>query len=164
MPKFAIAHVGWNTQYAGYQVQDKIAPGATISAMDFASAAWQEWLAQHSSFAFQSKHGDRFTARKEMRARGGTYWVAYRKVGGKLTHTYIGRSEDVTLARLEQVAGLLAGQDSQDADSPTVADRRIQQEPPITTRWQDQYLVMTHKWYFSDSYAKLPLQRYHSRE
>lgn len=84
---------------------------------NFEDPAWQSWLAERSSFAFQSKDGHRFTARKETRARGNSYWVAYRKVGGKLTHTYIDRSEVVTLARLEQVARFLAGQANQDANS-----------------------------------------------
>ena len=141
MPKFAIAHVVWDAQHASYQVQDKTAPGATISAMDFASTAWQEWLAQRSSFAFQSKHGDRFTARKEVRARGGIYWVAYRKIGGKLTHTYLGRSEDVTLLRLEQIARFLAGQHNLDVTGPPVVEQQAQQESPIKMGWQDQYLA-----------------------
>ena len=146
MPKLAIAQVVWNAQTSIYQVHEKTVQGASIPQMDFASEAWQEWLRDVPSFAFQSKDGQRFTARKEMRARGGTYWVAYRKVGGKLTHTYIGRPGDVTLARLEQVAGLLAGQDSQNAVAPqfiegdSFQERRTRQEPPITMDWQDQYL------------------------
>src|SRR5262249_12896790 len=109
-------------------------------AIDFESAAWQSWLAQRSSFAFQSKDGYRFTARKETRARGGIYWVAYRKIRGKLTHTYLGRSEDVTLARLEQAARFLAWQASQEADSPPVKAQQTRQESHIELKWQDQLL------------------------
>jgi LuxR family transcriptional regulator, maltose regulon positive regulatory protein len=109
MPKPTIAQVAWNAQTSIYQVHET-QEGTSLSPLDLESQAWQEWLAQRSSFAFQGKDGYRFTARKEARARGNTYWVAYRKVGGKLTHTYIGRPEDVTLARLEGVAGFLACQ------------------------------------------------------
>ncbi len=108
MTKLVIAQVAWNTQTSIYQVQEKTARGATIPHMDFESAIWQEWLAQRSSFAFQSKNGHRFTARKEARARGSSYWVAYRKLAGKLTHTYLGRPADITLSRLEEVAAALA--------------------------------------------------------
>src|SRR5215469_12362542 len=108
MPKLAIAQVIWNAQDAIYQVQEKGALQMSIPVMDFISAAWQEWLGRVPSFAFQSKEGYRFTARKEARARRGPYWVAYRKASGKLTHTYIGRPEAVTPARLEEVARFLA--------------------------------------------------------
>ena len=140
MLKPAIAQVAWSAQDASYQVHEKAEEGTSLSPMDFEGQAWQEWLAQQSSFAFQSKNGHRFTARKETRARGRTYWVAYRKVGGKLTHSYIGRPEDVTLARLEQVAGLLAGQASQDAYSLPVLEPQARREPPGTMGWQERYL------------------------
>src|SRR5579859_8194568 len=113
MLKSAIAQVAWNAQSTSYQVHEKAEQGTNLPPMDFKNQTWQSWLAQRSSFAFSSRDGHRFTARKETRARGNIYWVAYRKVGGKLTHTYIGRPEDVTLAHLEQVARFLAGQDSQ---------------------------------------------------
>ncbi len=141
MPKPAIAQVAWNVQDASYQIHQKAEAGTSLSRVDFEGQLWQSWLAERSSFAFQGKDGHRFTARKEARARGNTYWVAYRKVGGKLTHTYLGRPEDVTLARLEQVAAFLAGQASQEANSLPVAEQQARQEPPITMGWQDQYLA-----------------------
>lgn len=141
MLKPAIAQVIWNAQDATYQVHEKAREGTDSSRMDFESKAWQSWLAQHSSFAFSSRDGHRVTVRKEARARGGSYWVAYRKVGGKLTHTYLGRSEDVTLARLEQGAALLSGQDSQAANDLPVGEQQARREElPIEMKWQEQYL------------------------
>ncbi len=140
MPKPTIAQVAWNAQTSIYQVHET-QEGTSLSPLDFESQAWQEWLAQRSSFAFQGKDGHRLTARNEARARGRSYWVAYRKVGGKLTHTYIGRPEDVTLARLEQVARFLAGPDGQNAGSLPVGKQQARQEPPIGVGWQDQYLA-----------------------
>ena len=134
MPKPTLAQVAWNAQTSIYQVHES-QEGTSLSPLDFESQAWQEWLAQRSSFAFQSKEGHRLTARNEARARWRSYWVAYRKVSGKLTHTYLGRPGDVTLARLEQVASFLAGQGSQEANSLPV-----RQETPIEMAWQDQYL------------------------
>jgi AAA ATPase-like protein len=140
MPKPTIAQVAWNAQTSIYQVHET-QEGTSLSPLDFDSQPWQEWLAQKSSFAFQSKGGHRFTARKETRVRGSIYWVAYRKIGGKLTHTYIGRSEDVTLARLEQVAAFLAGRGDQDANSLPAQEQQARQEPPIEMRWQDDFLA-----------------------
>ena len=81
MPKLTIAQVIWNAQDAIYQVQEKVAPETSIPVMDFTSAAWQEWLGRVPSFAFQSKDGHRFTARKEARARRGhTGWPTARPV------------------------------------------------------------------------------------
>ena len=85
-----------------------------------ASPSWVAWLTDPAtrSFSFQSR-GGRYTARKEHRSRGGEYWVAYRKQGGKLHKTYLGRAGDLTLARLEDVATALAAHnDEATAKSP----------------------------------------------
>src|SRR5919107_894268 len=73
------------------------------------SASWAAWLTDPAtrSFSFQSL-SCRYTARKEHRSRGGEYWVAYRKRGGKLHKAYLGKAEDLTLARLEDVAAVMA--------------------------------------------------------
>ncbi len=141
MPKLAIAQVAWNAQTSIYQVQEKIAPGASSPAMDFASTAWQEWLGRVPSFAFQSKDGHRFTARKETRARGGTYWVAYRKIGGKLTHTYIGRSEDITFSRLEKVAHSFTERRSKPSAHLPSQEQQTQHEIPSEMEWQELLLA-----------------------
>jgi len=77
------------------------------------SASWAAWLTDPAtrSFSFQGSSG-RYTARKEQRSRGGEYWVAYRKRGGKLHKTYLGKAGDITLVRLNDVAAALAGRDS----------------------------------------------------
>jgi LuxR family maltose regulon positive regulatory protein len=141
MLKHSIAQVVWNVQDAYYQVHEKAAVGKDPYRMDFESQAWLSWLAQCSSFAFSSRDGYRLTVRKEARARGGSYWVAYRKVEGKLTHAYMGRAEDVTLSRLEQVAALLSRQDSHAAKGLPVGELQARREEPSIGRWQDQYLL-----------------------
>src|SRR3989454_4532872 len=69
--------------------------------------AWYAWLNEASAFSFESSEGT-FTARKERVQRGGQYWKAYRHSHGKLLHSYLGKSEDLTLTRLTEVARLLA--------------------------------------------------------
>jgi LuxR family maltose regulon positive regulatory protein len=75
---------------------------------------WYAWLAQAEAFAFSSPSGT-FTARKEQAGnrRGGWYWKAYRKGGGKLSSAYLGKSESVTIERLRAVATKLAGEAAQ---------------------------------------------------
>src|ERR687889_2388123 len=73
-----------------------------------ASPSWIAWLTdpETRSFSFQGP-SCRYTARKEYRSRGGEYWIAYRKQGGKLHKVYLGKAEDLTLARLEYVAAVV---------------------------------------------------------
>ena len=69
------------------------------------SAEWFSWLQRIPSFAFHARTGGHFTARKETRARGGVYWIAYRHIGGQLVKRYIGAPAATTIARLKEVAG-----------------------------------------------------------
>ncbi len=82
--------------------------GATQSLV-VGSAAWYAWLDDVAAFAFASPAGT-FTARKERASsqRGGFYWYAYRKGHGKLRKVYLGRAEELTLARLNHAATTLA--------------------------------------------------------
>src|SRR5437016_254089 len=74
------------------------------------TAAWFAWLETASTFSFGSSEG-LFTARREQAGhkRGGWYWKAYRKQHGKLSSRYLGKSETITLARLQTVAQALVG-------------------------------------------------------
>jgi len=71
--------------------------------------AWFAWLATASTFSFASEEG-LFTARHERSSqqRGGRYWKAYRKQHGKLSSHYLGKSEVLTLERLQAAARSLA--------------------------------------------------------
>ncbi len=84
--------------------QDGQEQGLTVD-----TAAWFAWLETASTFSFVSETGS-FTARREQAGhkRGGWYWKAYRKQHGKLSSRYLGKSETVTLARLQTVAQALA--------------------------------------------------------
>jgi LuxR family maltose regulon positive regulatory protein len=68
------------------------------------SPEWFTWLGTIPSFRFESKRG-KYTARKEQRAQGGgDYWIAYVKNHNKLYKKYVGPTDKLTLARLEEVA------------------------------------------------------------
>jgi LuxR family maltose regulon positive regulatory protein len=68
------------------------------------TSAWYSWLARVTCFIFNSDVGT-FTARKESvgNQRGGYYWKAYRRRSGTLYRAYLGKSEELTLQRLNMV-------------------------------------------------------------
>jgi hypothetical protein len=70
------------------------------------SAEWFSWLAGHSSFHFTGKSGH-FTARQEKKQRGDTYWYAYLKAHNRRHKRYLGSTEKLTLAKLEETACVL---------------------------------------------------------
>jgi LuxR family maltose regulon positive regulatory protein len=64
---------------------------------------WYAWLDGATTFAFSDASGG-FTARKERRGRGNSYWKAYRKRGGVTRSAYLGKTADLTLERLQAAA------------------------------------------------------------
>lgn len=76
------------------------------------SPEWFVWLTGRASFSFKWQHGH-FTARKEIRKRDGeahvqsAYWYAYQRAYGKLHKRYLGTTEKLTLALLEETARVL---------------------------------------------------------
>ncbi|MGZ3644593.1 MAG: hypothetical protein ACXVCM_12155, partial [Ktedonobacteraceae bacterium] len=85
--------------------------------------AWYAWLQHERAFSFRTS-SRQFTARKEQASnrRGGWYWKAYYRRAGKLCSTYLGKSERLSLERLQEVAGALedAGAGRDDLAVPTV--------------------------------------------
>ena len=107
MPKVPAYTLAWSPvikAYELYQTRDREGLGIVPE-----SAEWFAWLEQVSSFAFLGKSGH-YTVRKEAKQRGDRYWYAYLTTGEHLTKKYLGKSADLTLARLEQIAGLLSAQ------------------------------------------------------
>jgi len=67
------------------------------------SPKWREWLSLNTSFRYEPSSQPGFTVRLEK----SVYWCAYRKAQGKLHKRYIGKVEEVTQERLEEIAVLL---------------------------------------------------------
>jgi predicted nucleic acid-binding Zn-ribbon protein len=62
------------------------------------------WLESISSFRFEPSGDNKpYTVRKEASA----YWYGCRKVAGKVRKKYIGKSSEVSIAKLEEIAGAL---------------------------------------------------------
>jgi LuxR family maltose regulon positive regulatory protein len=66
-------------------------------------ATWQSWLREVTSFAFHSEAGS-LNVYLEHRPRGGAYWYAYQTKEGRTRKRYLGRTETLSLARLEETA------------------------------------------------------------
>jgi len=102
MPKLAHYTLAWSPLHQAYELYES--QGNEALAVVSASPVWLLGVGQTCSFAFHGQYGS-YTARKERKQRGEEgYWYAYARVGGKLTKRYLGKSINLTLARLEQAA------------------------------------------------------------
>ena len=101
MPKNALYTLVWSSMHQAYEFQENVESG--IRDIISESSVLLTRVSKITSFAFHGKNGS-YTASKEHKQRGEGYWYAYVRIGGKLTKRYIGRSMDMTLLRLEQVA------------------------------------------------------------
>ncbi len=105
MPKVPRYTLAWSSAIETYELYETRDRGVLKIAPE--SPAWFAWLDQVSSFAFAGKSGH-YTARKEAKQRGARYWYAYLATGQLLTKKYLGKSVDLILDRLEQVARVLS--------------------------------------------------------
>ena len=112
VPMYTITWSSAREAYELYRTRDRdrlsIIPG---------SPEWFAWLEQVSSFAFVGK-SNHYTARKEVKQRGGRYWYAYLTTGAHLTKKYLGKTADLSLARLEHIAGILHAQNAAQTPPP----------------------------------------------
>ena len=104
MPKAAAATLLWSPERERYEWQrrseNSSSPVSPEDDLGFLR------LVDGSSFAFQGKHG-RLTLRKESRLYGEGYWYAYRSQGRRTRKKYLGRTPDLTIARLEDITEAL---------------------------------------------------------
>jgi len=91
-------------------------------------AAWQSWLGEVTSFAFQGAAGN-LNVYREAWPRGGQYWYAYHTTGTRSRKRYLGRTVNVSFARLEETAQAL----SREATPPLLAPSRtpLQDRQPM---------------------------------
>jgi LuxR family transcriptional regulator, maltose regulon positive regulatory protein len=101
MPKGVTCGLAWSSSQHAYALTE----GLKCLRIVLDSPAWFAWLAQVPSFAFTGKSGS-YTARKETR-HGDLYWYAYLRTGEKLNKKYLGRTADLTIERLEDMAGVM---------------------------------------------------------
>src|SRR5581483_2676798 len=92
---------------------------------------WLNWLCEQAvlaSFSFQGQAG-RLRIAKEARSRGGMYWYAYSTHGRKAQKRYLGQTDQLSFARLEEVALAIALTKTQ----PPQTQHRSMQEMPFAS-------------------------------
>lgn len=89
-----------------------------LPSIEVGSEAWYIWLTEPTthSFSFRSPQGN-LTAHRE-RSHGNWYWYAYRSRGGHLHKTYLGKSKELTLERLQEAVNLLSPEKAIPPQSP----------------------------------------------
>ena len=102
MPKAAHYHLHWVDEQGIYAVRSADNNEHTLPDL-VGSPEWFSWLSSIPSFTFTGKRGS-ITVRQEARGGAGTYWYAYRRQGDKMRKRYLGRTADLTLEHLEEVA------------------------------------------------------------
>ena len=115
MYHFATPTFSWSELHQGYELSDPERREERY--LTHEDLAWFAWLEAVSSFAFHGQHGS-FTARKETKQRGTGYWYAYRKREGTLAKQYLGKTADLTFARLEGAARVLQAPRTTAAHTP----------------------------------------------
>jgi hypothetical protein len=100
------------------------------------SDQWFDWLQTASRFAYRVWFGvptDSFitlTFRREVKQRGGVYWIAYtRSRAGKLHKVYAGKPDMLDLERLETVGQMML--EKLALSYPTVQAEAVTQAPIV---------------------------------
>ncbi len=108
MPKAAVYTVVWSPEREQYEWQHREEnTSCPVSTEDEADLL--RLVDGFASFAFQGRHGH-LTLRKELRRHGEGYWYAYRSQGRRTRKKYLGRADNLTIARLEAIAQALTTQ------------------------------------------------------
>src|SRR5579885_1725055 len=132
MPKSAAHALIWSPEHHTYTVYEQ--GQQQFSSLSEEHETWSAWLANRSSFSFQGKYGH-LTLLKERRTRGNEgYWYAYRRQGKRRIKQYVGRTFNLTIARLEELAHVPDVQankiHSTDQFSPPVRQKHIVFQQP----------------------------------
>jgi LuxR family maltose regulon positive regulatory protein len=118
MPGVATTALVWIPEQDHYEFRGQGKVPRPLSAED--EEQWQALLQTCDSCSFQGQSGH-LTLRKEARRQGKEYyWYAYRRQGRSLAKRYLGRTNTVTLTRLEAVAQALTPPSTSTFPSPVL--------------------------------------------
>src|SRR5260370_19637111 len=99
MPKTARFTLCWSAEQGLYQLYEH---GHFV--LEANGASWFTWLIAHTSFSFHGRDG-RCNLLKETRKESGEgYWYAYQRQGKQVAKRYVGRSVELSTARMEEIA------------------------------------------------------------
>jgi LuxR family maltose regulon positive regulatory protein len=127
MPKVPLHTLIWSHEHHLYELYTQ--GQLKLRFRPAEEAAWQAWLREVVSFAFQGACG-RLNVYQEVRPRGGSYWYAYHTTEGRTRKRYLGPTTSVSFARLEEAAQALA----RESTLPSLPTSRTQAptEPSMT--------------------------------
>src|SRR6266567_3531821 len=131
MPKSAQYTIRWSVEQASYLLTGL--QNTIVYPLTEQGAQWRAWLEEHHAFAFHGCNGQ-LNLLKEKRKRGNEgYWYAYRRHEGRMIKRYIGRDEQLSIERLEEIALLLTNEDE---DSGTLSSNMPSFEPLLMPKLQ----------------------------
>jgi hypothetical protein len=93
-------------EYAGEGHYVVISPRGGLLPFEPDTPAWFAWLTTCSSFRFVGKLG-RLTAHRELHTVSRAVWRAHRNIRNHTYNAHLGKTEDLTIAALEQAAAAL---------------------------------------------------------
>jgi hypothetical protein len=98
MPKGTEYKIAWSQAHQAYELDH------TPFVFPLNDDSLRSWLKLIDAFHLETKTGQSLTARKETKQRGSAYWVAYKRIDGKLKKKYVGDANKITLTMLETLA------------------------------------------------------------
>lgn len=128
MPRVPLYALIWSSAQGLYELSTQGQVVRRFHSGD--EAAWLTWLEGVTSLAFHSPRGS-LNVYQERRPRGGQYWYAYHTDRDGIRKRYLGRTAQVSLARLEETAQALSRAQARASDSPSFASPLSETEPGL---------------------------------
>ncbi|HET8845393.1 MAG TPA: LuxR C-terminal-related transcriptional regulator [Ktedonobacteraceae bacterium] len=106
MPRATAYAIIWSPELQRYTLHNRDNEVPSLILRSAEDEARLIEMVDGSSFTFRGIHGH-LTLRKEPRRYGEGYWYAYRTQDSRTRKKYVGRTSDITLAALEDIARIL---------------------------------------------------------
>lgn len=110
--------------------------GLFSQAISIGSVEWYAWLKDHHTFSFENISGT--ISMQKIQQEGSSYWFAYRRYRGKSCKIGMGKSEELSLERLnEGVHSLMTGHPLKPGPNQNLqhsSTRLLPRNPTITTK------------------------------
>jgi LuxR family maltose regulon positive regulatory protein len=137
MPKPSLVVLLWSEVSHQYELYISGQPSAYFGQKE--EGLWQNWLSEQismTSFSFRGQAG-RLRLVKEVRLRGGAYWYAYSTHGRNASKRYLGQIDQLSFARLEEVARAIALQKPLSAQAQQKTAHALPPASPNASRVQE---------------------------
>jgi LuxR family transcriptional regulator, maltose regulon positive regulatory protein len=105
MPKPSLHALTWSEERQCYKLTTSGQLQRSFRQED--EPAWLAWVRGITTFAFEGRSGH-LSVFKEARPRGAGYWYAYSRQARRTRKRYLGRTENLSLAHLEETARALS--------------------------------------------------------